>query len=174
MSPYSSQHQYYLSGAERSAIAEIEGTTNILKLVLKYTSMPFAAIAKFNDDEWVICSALDKGDFGLEQGDAFPLERTVCSEFLRAPEALLVPSLTQDSRFALRPIVNQLGIDSYAGVPIFLPNGDLYGALCALDTREAYFDDPDLAEVLSLFARLVGCILYACIEDQTVEPVASV
>lgn len=171
MSPTLSTQHPHLSGAERSAIAEIEGTTNILKLVLKFTAMPFAAIAKFDDNEWVICSALDRGDFGIEQGDAFPLERTVCSEFLRSPEALLVPSLQHDARFAERPIVNQLGIDSYAGVPIFLPNGQLYGALCALDTRESYFDDPDLAEVLGLFARLVGCILYACLEDQTQQSI---
>lgn len=169
MTPPAPHHHHHLSSAERSAIAEIEGTTHILKLVLKFTAMPFAAIAKFQDGDWIICSVLDRGDFGLEQGDEFPLERTVCSEFLRAPEALLVPSLTKDSRFAARPIVNQLGIDSYAGVPIILPTGELYGALCALDTRESYFDDPDLAEVLALFARLVGCILYACIEDQSVE-----
>ncbi|MBA6043439.1 GAF domain-containing protein [Pseudomonas lactis] len=102
-----------LSADERAAIAEIEATTNILKLVTRLTGMRFAGIAKFTDQEWVVCSAYD------------PL---------------------------------QMGI---TGAPIFLPDGRLFGALCALDSRAMLFDDPNLPETLSLFARLIGCIFYA-------------
>jgi hypothetical protein len=43
------------------------------------------------------------------------------------------------------------------------PLGAIYeiGALCALDSRAMLFDDPNLPETLSLFARLIGCIFYA-------------
>lgn len=40
-----------LSADERAAIAEIEATTNILKLVTRLTGMRFAGIAKFTDLE---------------------------------------------------------------------------------------------------------------------------
>ena len=58
-------------------------------------------------------------------------------------------------------MVKQYAIESYAGTPIFLPDGRLFGALCALDSKAMLFDDPNLAETLSLFARLIGCIFFA-------------
>ena len=45
----------------------------------------------------------------------------------------------------------------HESVLIFLPDGRLFGALCALDSRAMLFDDPNLPETLSLFARLIGC-----------------
>ncbi len=56
----------------------------------------------------------------------------------------------QNGRFASRPVVKQFAIESYAGAPIFLPDGRLFGALCALDSQAMLFDDPNLPETLSL------------------------
>ncbi|WPO00614.1 GAF domain-containing protein [Pseudomonas sp. MUP55] len=153
--------QSLLSADERAAIAEIEATTNILKLVTRLTGMRFAGIAKFTDLEWVVCSAYDPMQMGIHVDDVLDLETTLCSEFCIDPQALFVPQISQDGRFASRPVVKQYAIESYAGAPIFLPDGRLFGALCALDSRAMLFDDPNLPETLSLFARLIGCIFYA-------------
>ncbi len=154
-----------LTAEERSAIAEIEATTNVLRLVTRLTGMRFAGIAKFTEADWVACSVYDPSHIGMEDGDAFALETTLCSEFRRNPQALFVPEVSKNGRYANFPIVKQYAIESYAGVPIFLPDGRLFGALCALDSRLALFDDPDLAETLSLFARLVGCIFFASLTE---------
>ncbi|MDQ0740185.1 GAF domain-containing protein [Pseudomonas sp. W4I3] len=153
--------QSLLSADERAAIAEIEATTNILKLVTRLTGMRFAGIAKFTDLEWVVCSAYDPMQMGIHVDDVLDLETTLCSEFCVDPQALFVPQISHDGRFASRPVVKQYAIESYAGAPIFLPDGRLFGALCALDSRATLFDDPNLPETLSLFARLIGCIFYA-------------
>ncbi|WP_300634208.1 GAF domain-containing protein [Pseudomonas sp.] len=150
-----------LSADERAAIAEIEASTNILKLVTRLTGMRFAGIAKFTDLEWVVCSAYDPLQMGIHVDDVLDLETTLCSEFCINPQTLFVPQISQDGRFASRPVVKQYAIESYAGAPIFLPDGRLFGALCALDSRAMLFDDPNLPETLSLFARLIGCIFYA-------------
>ncbi|MFK3907815.1 GAF domain-containing protein [Pseudomonas monteilii] len=162
----------YLSPEERSAIAEIEATTSILRLVTRLTGMRFAGIAKFTDTEWITCMVHDVGELGIEEGDCEPLEVTLCSEFKRDPRALLVPKISEDVRFATRPVVKRFDLESYAGVPIFLPDGRLYGALCALDSEPTLFDNPDLAETLDLFARLIGCIFYANLAPQSTPPVA--
>lgn len=150
-----------LSQEERSAIAEIEATTNILRLVTRLTNMRFAAITKFGDAELVICSVHDSADLGIGAGEAFPLEDTICSEFQRNPAPLLIPRVSHDQSFASRLIVKTYDLDSYVGVPIFLPDGRLYGALCAIDSRPVLFEDPDVCETLEIFARLIGCIFFA-------------
>lgn len=150
-----------LSAEERSSIAEIEATTNILQLVTRLTGTRFAGIAKFTETEWTVCSAYDPMELGISVGDTLELETTLCSEFRRDPQVLFIPQVSQDGRFSTRLVVKQYLIESYAGAPIFLPDGQLWGALCALDSRAVLFDDPDLADTLGLFARLIGCIFYA-------------
>ncbi|MEG8235239.1 GAF domain-containing protein [Pseudomonas orientalis] len=161
MVPSVNYAQSLLSADERAAIAEIEASTNILKLVTRLTGMRFAGIAKFTDLEWVVCSAYDPLQMGIHVDDVLDLETTLCSEFCVNPQTLFVPQISVDGRFASRPVVKQYAIESYAGAPIFLPDGRLFGALCALDSRAMLFDDPNLPETLSLFARLIGCIFYA-------------
>jgi GAF domain-containing protein len=161
MVPSVTAAQSLLSADERSAIAEIEATTSILQLVTRLTGMRFAGIAKFTDREWVVCSAYDPLNMGINAHDVLDLETTLCSEFCTNPTALFIPEISKDGRFAVRPVVRQFEIESYAGAPIFLPDGRLFGALCALDSRAMLFDDPNLPETLSLFARLIGCIFFA-------------
>ena len=153
--------QSRLSADERAAIAEIEATTSILQLVTRLTGMRFAGIATFTDVEWSVCSGHDTVDMGIHVDDVLDLETTLCSEFCIDPQALFIPQISDNGRFASRPVVKQYAIESYAGAPIFLPDGRLFGALCALDSRSMLFDDPNLPETLSLFARLIGCIFYA-------------
>ena len=121
-----------LSADERAAIAEIEATTSILQLVTRLTGMRFAGIAKFSDADWVVCSAHDTGNMGIHVDDVLDLETTLCSEFCINPQALFIPHVSEDGRYASRPVVKQYAIESYAGAPIFLPDGRLFGALCAL------------------------------------------
>ena len=150
-----------LSADERSAIAELEATSAILQLVTRLTGMRFAGIAKFTETDWIVCSAYDPIHLGIECGDTLELEITLCSELRRDPKALFIPKISEDGRYSNRPVVKRYAIESYAGAPIFLPDGRLYGALCALDSRPMLFDDPCLEGTLTLFARLIGCIFFA-------------
>ncbi|MCF5668140.1 GAF domain-containing protein [Pseudomonas marginalis] len=161
MIPSVTSAQSLLSADERAAIAEIEATTSILQLVTRLTGMRFAGLAKFTDREWVVCSVHDTAEMGIQVDDVLDLETTLCSEFCINPQTLFIPQISRNGRFATRPVVKQFAIESYAGAPIFLPDGRLFGALCALDSRAMLFEDPNLPETLSLFARLIGCIFYA-------------
>lgn len=98
--------QSLLSADERAAIAEIEATTNILKLVTRLTGMRFAGIAKFTDLEWVVCSAYDPLQMGINVDDVLDLETTLCSEFCINPHTLFIPQISQNGRFATRPVVS--------------------------------------------------------------------
>jgi GAF domain-containing protein len=159
-----------LTPQECAAIAEIEATTSILSLITRMTRMRFAAIAKYDNTDWVVCSVHDIGELGISPGDTLPVEITLCSDFLTDPQALLLPDIRQSPRHRIRPVVQQYGLESYVGVPIFLPDGTLYGALCALDSKPVTFDNPDLADTLHLFARLIGCIFFGSTALPNSEP----
>jgi GAF domain-containing protein len=150
-----------LTIAERSAIAEVEATTNILKLVTRLTGMRFAGIAKFTDSEWVACAVYDEIHIGIQEGEVLELETTLCNELIENPQALIIPSISRSERYAGRPVVKKYAIESYIGVPISLPDGQLFGALCLLDSKASSFDNPDLVETLGLFSRLIGCIVFS-------------
>lgn len=67
-------------------------------------------------------------------------------------------------------MVKRFDLESYAGIPVFLPDGRLYGALCVLDSDPVTFEDEDLREALGLFARLIGCVFYANLTQALPEP----
>ncbi|MBF7143039.1 MULTISPECIES: GAF domain-containing protein [Pseudomonas] len=155
------ERQGLLTLEERSAIAEIEATTHVLKLVTRLTGMGFAGISKFTDTQWVVCSVYDAIGLGIAPGESLDVETTLCHELQRDPRPLFLANIANHPRLAARPVVAEHRLGSYAGVPVILPDGTLYGALCALDTKATAFDDENLAETLELFARLIGCIFYA-------------
>jgi GAF domain-containing protein len=150
-----------LTIAERSAIAEVEATTNILRLVTRLTGMRFAGIAKFTESQWIACAVYDEIHMGIEEGEVLELETTLCNELRQNPQALIIPSISQSDRYAGRPVVKRYAIESYIGVPITLPDGQLFGALCLLDSKASAIEDPDLVETLGLFSRLIGCIVFS-------------
>lgn len=149
-----------LSLDERSALAEVEAISSISKLVTRLTGMRFAGIAKFTETDWVVCSAYDPLHMGIGAGDTLELEITLCSELRRNPTVLFIPKVSEDGRYSSRAVVKRYAIESYVGVPIFLPDGRLYGALCALDSRSILFEDPELEKNLELFATLIGCVFF--------------
>lgn len=161
-----------LSADERSEIAELEATGTVLKLVTRLTGMRFAGIAKFTEKDWIVCSVYDPTHLGIESGNILDLEITLCSELRRTQKALFIPKISDDRRYSDRRVVKQYGLESYAGAAIFLPDGRLFGALCALDSRSILFEDPELEDTLILFAKLIGCIFFTNLaaEQKPVDP----
>lgn len=95
--------QSLLSPEERAAIAEIEATTSILQLVTRLTNMRFAGIAKFTDQDWIVCSAYDPMEMGINVDDVLDLETTLCSEFCVNPQTLFIPKSAQTAALPRGP-----------------------------------------------------------------------
>ncbi|WP_372439279.1 hypothetical protein, partial [Pandoraea sputorum] len=63
-----------LDWLELQAINEVEGLSNVLQLVLLLTGLKFAAIGKFNEENWVAYIVNDGMHLGLEPGSTIPNE----------------------------------------------------------------------------------------------------
>jgi len=150
----------HLSADEYAAIAEIESTSHILQLVTRLTAMRFAAISKFTDTHWVACSVSDDGDFGIDVGDVGLLETSLCNQMRVDLKALFISSTSESSRYVSNPSVQKYGFESFIAVPVVCPDGRLFGALCAMDPEPKEVNDADLIDTLTIFSRLIGCVLF--------------
>ncbi len=145
-----------LTAAEVAAIAQVESTSNILRLMTRMTSLRFAAIAKVTEAQWIACAVHDEVHFGIGAGDELALESTLCNEVRQHHQRIVFEHASADPKFANHPIPKQYGIESYVSIPIIKADGVFFGTLCAMDPQPMRFADPQLLETLGIFAQLIA------------------
>ncbi len=83
--------------------------------------------------------AADRQWFKAEVGigtDTLPLDASICRHAILQRGVLVVPDLTQDSRFQDNPLVHVVdGLRFYAGAVLETPDGLPLGTLCVLDRQ---------------------------------------
>jgi len=141
------------------------------KGVLEYLQERFGLglwmVTRTVGDEWIVLRASDAdGGYGISSGAVFRWSDSLCSRMVAgegppaAPDAMAVPA------YAQAPIATVLPVGAYLGVPIELPDGELFGTLCAVDPSPT---DHDLAHELPavrMYARLLSTILARELETQ--------
>lgn len=91
---------------------------------------------------------------GISEGDETAAETTLCYRMLTGAPSIST-DLIHDRRYNDAPVVTQLGLGSYIGVPIHGPDGTLVGTLCGLDRGRAGVGAGALA-VLERLADAIG------------------
>ncbi len=71
-----------------------------------------------------------------------------------ASRSLVVEDSRADPAFAARPTTHALGIGAYTGVPLYRPDGALYGTLCTLHSHARAVPEGETA-LLALAGRIV-------------------
>jgi EAL domain-containing protein (putative c-di-GMP-specific phosphodiesterase class I) len=89
-------------------------------------------------------------------GHADPLGETYCGMILDGSLPAVTPDTSVVSALQRLPVTHALGIGCYIGVPIELPDGALYGTLCAYGhTADMSLNDRD-ADTLRFLATLIA------------------
>lgn len=149
-----------LDWPELQAINEVEGLTNLLQLVLLLTGLKFAAVGKFNEENWVAYIVNDEMHLGLQPGSTIPNEVAICTKVLQERTPLIMPRISDDPIYSTHPNVIKFGFGCYISMPIFLINGEFFGTLCATAPYAAEsLSNPTTLESMKLFARLSGQLL---------------
>jgi signal transduction histidine kinase len=120
------------------AVQDISSVSTMLDVICRVTGMGFAAIARVTASRWVACCVRDDISFGVKPGDELELE-TICSK-------------SQHHRGSL--IIDE--VKSFISMPIELPDGDLFGTLCAMDPRPTRVNTPEIVGTFKLFAELIA------------------
>jgi GAF domain-containing protein len=122
-------------------------------------------------ESWVALTTLDRG-YGVVDGDLFRWSDSICSRMVRGEGPRVAPDVAVVPAYATAPIVRQLHIGAYVGVPLVGPDGSLFGTLCGIDPLprpDTIVDDQPLFE---LQARLLSTILAAELRAVPSGPIA--
>ncbi|BAP45617.1 GAF domain-containing protein [Pseudomonas sp. LJDD11] len=149
-----------LDWLELQAINEVEGLSNVLQLVLLLTGLKFAAIGKFNEENWVAYIVNDEMHLGLEPGSTIPNEVAICTKVMQEHTPLIMPRISDDPAYRSHPNVIKFGLQAYISMPIFLINGEFFGTLCATAPYPAdVLGNEKTLDSMKLFSRLSGQLL---------------
>lgn len=138
-----------LNNNEEPAFARL---TELAKL---FFNMPVVAIT-FMDEETQYLKSLH----GLDGICTTSRKVAICNYTVLSDEVLVLPDLTEDSRFSQNPLVTEAPyLRFYAGAPIIMQeDGKTYrlGSLCLMDMQAHYdFTDND-ADILAQFAAMAA------------------
>ncbi|HWQ93191.1 MAG TPA: PAS domain S-box protein [Clostridia bacterium] len=123
---------------------------DLVSLAAKICHTPISLVSLVDKDrQWF------KGRYGLEIHET-PRRLSFCAHtILQAPEPLVVPDASKDSRFKDNELVTGAsGFLAYAGAPLVTPEGYALGTLCVIDTQARNFT-PDQLEALRILSRQV-------------------
>jgi hypothetical protein len=107
----------------------------------------------------------DGESFGMATGRADPLDGSYCSLLLAGRLDGLVRDARSDHRVAGLVATRRADIGSYVGVPITLPDGEVYGTFCCLSHQP----NPTLEEKELGFMRVLGRLIGAQLQRDELE-----
>lgn len=93
--------------------------------------------------------------FGFREGQEFPAETGYCHYMLDGQTDGLIPDTRTDLLARSLQVTTAARVGAYAGVPLRLPTGALYGSLCTLSHEQRPLASSDRAFLIVL-AELVG------------------
>lgn len=148
-------------------ISRIQSVPRILETVAHITGSRFTAIARVTETTWTACATYDTLGFGLVTGGQLALETTICDEIRQSSTAVVFAHASQHPHYSRHHTPRIYGLESYASIPIFRPDGSFFGTLCAIDSAPGNFDEMHVLRSMELLAELVGN--YLDTEDRLVE-----
>ncbi len=133
-----------------------------IDLARRLTGMDLAYVAELAHGKQVIRATRGDTDaVHVHVGDVLDLELTYCQRVVDGRLPALVPDTAADPITSRLAVTAAAGMGAYAGVPLRLPDGTLYGTLCCLAaTPRPDLCDDDL-EVLEVLGGLIGQALVA-------------
>jgi signal transduction histidine kinase len=139
-----------------ASIAKIDAVKHILEVVCRTTGLGFSAVARVTESRWVACAVRDEIEFGLEPGGELQVQTTICNEIRQSGQLVAIDHVAEDMAFHNHPTPRLYGFQSYISVPIYLPDGRFFGTLCAIDSKPARLQTPEIIGMFKLFADLIG------------------
>ncbi|HEU0051650.1 MAG TPA: GAF domain-containing sensor histidine kinase [Longimicrobium sp.] len=151
----------YHPDPEVTAVQRIGAVPTILRVISETTGLRLALVARVTEHSWTACATLDRMEFGLNAGDTLDVATTLCREVRATHAPVIIEHASREPEYCGHPTPKLYGFESYIAVPIFLPGGEYFGNVCALDPRPARLRDGKTLEMFRLFAELIALQLAA-------------
>lgn len=121
------------------------------------TGMELAYLTELAGDEQIYRAAAGESEsFDVAVGEGRPLERSYCERMISGRIPRAVPNTSENEELRDLATTRTGNIAAYAGVPVRLSNGGLYGTLCVV----SHNPHPELGakqvSLLEMLARIVA------------------
>ncbi|HAT72876.1 MAG TPA: hypothetical protein DCS63_08685 [Elusimicrobia bacterium] len=129
---------------------------NIADLLAEVAGVPAATINVAEGNFLHIIGASHEPGAPFAQDDRIEIKagaRMYCSAVIQTREKLIIPDATK-SDYWRESSAAKAGFISYAGVPIFRPDGDIFGSICLFDRKPNVFTGPIL-RLMEEFSEIV-------------------
>lgn len=150
-------------------ISRIQAVPAMLRVVCETTGLRFAAVARVTDTHWMACAVDDRLGFGLAPGDELALHTTLCDELRDSHKPIVIDHASEDPGFCDHPTPQLYRFESYISVPMFFPDGRLFGTICAFDPQPIPLRDSTAPAMVESFARLLSVMIETELAQQRTE-----
>lgn len=129
---------------------------SMLRTARRELGMRVAYLSVFTDTEQVVVAVDGDGvPVGISPGQQIPLEDTYCVRMVRGEIGNLVVDTSREPVVANLPSTDA-GLACYAGVPVRLPGGQVFGTLCCAHDEPRADLQPTEITVLNTIAEVLG------------------
>ncbi|QPK06218.1 GGDEF and EAL domain-containing protein [Vibrio kanaloae] len=126
------------------------GWQNIVDLLAELTQTPAALIMRVHANSIEVFSTSNSQYNPYTKGDSETLGNGLyCESVMQSQQQLIVPNALSDPQWENNPDI-ELGLVSYCGIPLLWPNGELFGTICILDSKENHYT-PTYIKLLESF-----------------------
>jgi signal transduction histidine kinase len=139
-----------------AAIGRMHAVPTLLQVLCNITGMRFAMVAHVGAKGWTVCAVRDDLHLGITPGGPLAARTNLGFEFQALRTPIVIEEASADPRYMHRDRRGLYQVQSFVSVPIFLSNGDYFGALCALDPMPAKIAQPFILSTFNEFAALIA------------------
>ncbi len=126
------------SAFNRQLIQPFADFPTAVQAVLEYLQQQLGfqlwMFTRVEGNDWLVLSANDQG-YGVQAGDVFQWSDSFCYRMVTGDGPNIAPCSQQVPAYAEAPIGEQVPINAYIGIPIYLDENHLFGTLCAIDPQ---------------------------------------
>jgi signal transduction histidine kinase/GAF domain-containing protein/ActR/RegA family two-component response regulator len=118
-----------------------ENCQTMLNNLADFAQVPAALIMKVEESFIEVFASSESRENPYIVGEKEHLPAGLyCETVISKLEKLAVTNALKDQNWDQNPDI-KLGMISYLGFPLLFPNGDIFGTICILDTKERFFDE---------------------------------
>ncbi|WP_110114436.1 sensor domain-containing diguanylate cyclase [Bacillus sp. CGMCC 1.16541] len=134
-----------------------EATADLLELVNTYMVGKMIFLGRITDETFSVLKLKDnKTGCQITEGMTIDLKDSVCQFVFAEREPMLINDMKKQFLPCDKSVIEEANIGSYMGVPIYMKSGDIFGTLCAVDSKPSVFTESDV----ETFERLAQFFMY--------------
>lgn len=117
-------------------------------------------LTRVEGNDWIVLEVLDDG-FAINTGQVLKWDESLCSRMLDGRGPRIAADVGAEPALREAPIARQFNVGAYAGVPLVLEDGHLFGTLCGMSRTPMGKEPTAEAATLELIGQLLSSLVQA-------------